>query len=52
MIGLDWQLANGNGGVSLTAFRQDTENQISFSFGVGGYENIAQVESQGIELAA
>ena len=51
-IGIDWQLANGNGGVSLTAFRQDTENQISFSFGVGGYENIAQVESQGIELAA
>ncbi len=51
-IGIDWQLANGNGAVSLTAFRQDTENQISFSFGVGGYENIAQVESQGIELAA
>ena len=50
-LGVDWQFANGNAALSLTAFSQDTENQISFSFAVGGYENIAEVESRGIELA-
>lgn len=50
-IGVDWRLASGNGELSLTAFKQDTENQISFSFAVGGYENIAEVESQGLEFA-
>lgn len=50
-IGVDWQLPNGKGALSVTAFRQDTDNQINFSFGVGGYENIDEVESKGIELA-
>ena len=31
--------------------QQDTENLINFSFAVGGYENIAEVESRGIEFA-
>ncbi len=50
-VGLDWAFPNGRGGMSVTAFRQDTENQINFSFAVGGFENIDEVASKGIELA-
>ena len=49
-IGLDWRSADGRAGAGVTYFDQNTENQITFSFAVGGYENIAQVESQGVEL--
>ncbi|GAB5454688.1 MAG: TonB-dependent receptor [Henriciella sp.] len=49
-IGLDWRSADGRAEAGITYFDQDTENQISFSFAVGGYENIAEVMSQGIEL--
>lgn len=50
-IGLDWRSASGATTASLTYFDQDTKNQIDFSFAVGGYENIARVESQGVELS-
>ena len=50
-FGVDWRFMDNNGLVSVTFFSQDTENQIDFSFGVGGYENIAQVDSKGVELA-
>lgn len=50
-IGVDWRFLDNNGTVSLTVFSQDTENQIDFSFAVGGYKNIAQVDTQGVELA-
>lgn len=50
-IGLDWRFLDNNGTFSLTVFSQDTENQIDFSFAVGGYENIAQVDTKGVELA-
>ena len=49
-IGVDWQLPGGESTISVTYFEQDTENLITFSFAVGGYENIAEVESKGIEL--
>lgn len=49
-IGLDWRSADGRAEAGITYFDQDTENQISFSFAVGGYENIAEVMSQGIEF--
>ena len=49
-IGLDWRSADGRAEAGITYFDQDTENQINFSFAVGGYENIAEVESQGVEL--
>ncbi len=49
-IGVDWQLPGGESTVSLTYFEQDTENLITFSFAVGGYENIRQAESKGVEL--
>ena len=49
-IGLDWRSQEGKAEAGITYFDQDTENQISFSFAVGGYENIAEVASQGVEL--
>ena len=48
-IGLDWQFEQGT--LSLTYFDQDTTNQINFSFAVGGYENLDEVDSKGMELA-
>ena len=50
--GIDWRTAGGRAQASVTLFRQDTEDLISFSFGVGGYENIAEVESEGVEVSA
>lgn len=50
-IGVDWRFLDGDASLSLTYFNQDTENQINFSFGIGGYENIDEVESKGVELA-
>ncbi|MEL6388407.1 MAG: TonB-dependent receptor [Pseudomonadota bacterium] len=49
-IGLDWRSPDGRAEAGITYFDQDTENQINFSFAVGGYENIAEVESRGVEL--
>jgi len=49
-IGVDWRSEDGKAEAGITYFDQDTENQINFSFAVGGYENIAEVESQGVEL--
>lgn len=48
-IGADWRGERTT--VSATLFRQDTEDLINFSFAIGGYENIAEVESQGFELS-
>lgn len=49
-IGVDYRSADGRYDAGLTVFDQDTENLITFSFAVGGYENIAEVRSQGVEL--
>ncbi|MEM1105558.1 MAG: TonB-dependent receptor [Pseudomonadota bacterium] len=49
-IGLDWRSADGRAEGGITYFDQDTENQINFSFALGGYENIAEVTSQGVEI--
>lgn len=51
-IGVDWRLPDGRAEAGITYFDQNTENQIGFSFGVGGYENIAVVNSRGFELYA
>jgi len=51
-IGLDWRSEDGRTEAGITLFDQDTENLIDFSFALGGYENIAIVESQGVELYA
>ena len=49
-IGVDYRSADGRYDAGLTVFDQDTENLITFSFAVGGYENVAEVRSQGVEL--
>ena len=49
-LGAEWRSADGATQVGITYFNQDTENQIDFSFAVGGYQNISVVDSQGIEL--
>jgi vitamin B12 transporter len=43
---------NDRGEIGLTYFDQDTTDLITFSFAVGGYENIARAESTGVELHA
>lgn len=49
-IGFNWRF-NDRGQLAMTYFDQEVENQIDFSFAVGGYENIAEVDSKGLELA-
>ena len=49
-IGLDWRSTDGRAEAGITYFDQETENQIDFSFAVGGYQNIDQVDSRGVEL--
>lgn len=51
-VGLDWRSADGRGQAGITLFQQDTEDLIVFSFGVGGYENVAEVDSEGVEVSA
>ena len=40
-----------NSNFSITYFDQDINDQINFSFGLGGYENIDKVNSKGFEIA-
>ncbi|MEM9622378.1 MAG: TonB-dependent receptor, partial [Pseudomonadota bacterium] len=47
---IDWRSADRRGNVGLTYFTQDFTNLITFSFAAGGYENIAQAETEGVEL--
>ena len=51
-FGAEWHSASGPGYVGLTFFRQNTEDLIDFSFAIGGYENIEEVDSKGIEVSA
>lgn len=51
-VGFDWRSAGGRGQAGITFFRQDTEDLIVFAFGIGGYENVAEVESEGVEVSA
>ena len=50
-VGVTFRTADARGEVDLTYFDQDTENLINFSFAIGGYENIEEVQSNGIELS-
>lgn len=50
-LGVDWRLLKDRLQFSATLFRQDTENLIDFDFALGGYFNVAEVESRGLELA-
>lgn len=50
--GFVYRTADGRGEFGLTYFDQDTVDLITFSFGIGGYENIARATSTGVELRA
>ncbi len=49
-IGVDLRTSDGKGNLGITYFDQDTKNLISFSFAGGGYFNIAEAHSRGIEV--
>lgn len=51
-IGITLRTADARGEVGLTYFDQDTSNLITFSFAIGGYENIAEARSTGLEFVA
>ncbi|MDE0364373.1 MAG: TonB-dependent receptor [Gammaproteobacteria bacterium] len=51
-FGAEWRPDSGLGHIGVTYFRQDTEDLIDFSFAIGGYQNIDEVESKGIEVSA
>ena len=51
-IGAEWRPLDGRGRAGVTWFRQDTEDLIDFSFAIGGYENIAEAQSEGVEVSA
>ena len=47
---MTYGFADGDALLSATYFDQNTQDLINFSFAVGGYENIAEVDSNGVEL--
>lgn len=49
-LGFDFSLKD-KFSFSLIYFKQDVNNQINFSFSLGGYENIDFVESDGFEIS-
>jgi len=49
-LGFDYTLED-KFSLSLIYFKQDVNNQINFSFSLGGYENIDFVESHGFEIS-
>jgi vitamin B12 transporter len=51
-VGVIYRTEDGRGELGLTYFDQDTTNLITFSFEIGGYENIARAKSEGVELQA
>jgi len=48
--GFEWTASDARTSFGLAAFHQSTENLINFSFAEGGYDNIAVVDSRGIEM--
>ncbi len=49
-VGVDWRSGDGRMEAGVAYFNQNTDDLIAFFFDVGGYENIAEVRSQGVEL--
>ena len=50
-VGVTLRTSDTRGEIGLTYFDQDTTNLINFSFDIGGYENIAEARSRGVEIA-
>jgi len=51
-VGIEQAFDNGKYDLQVNYYEQDVTNQINFSFGIGGYENIDQVETSGWEFIA
>lgn len=49
--GVEWLSSGGRFQLGAAVFRQETENLIDFDFAIGGYLNIDEVESTGLELS-
>ncbi|MEM7281771.1 MAG: TonB-dependent receptor [Pseudomonadota bacterium] len=49
-LGVTLRTQDARGEIGLTYFDQDTTDLITFSFAVGGYENIAEARSKGFEV--
>ena len=49
--GVEWLSSDGRFQLGAAVFRQETENLIDFDFAIGGYLNIDEVESTGLELS-
>lgn len=49
-VGITYRTSDARGEVGLSYFDQDTTNLINFSFAIGGYENIDEATSEGIEI--
>lgn len=49
-VGVDFQTRDRRGALGVTYFNQDTDNLITFSFAAGGFENIAETHSEGVEV--
>ncbi len=50
-IGADFRTADGRGELGVTWFDQVTSNLITFEFGIGGYQNISEATSSGVEFS-
>ena len=51
-VGVEQEFLGGKADVQVNYFQQDVENQIIFSFPVGGYLNVSEVETEGWEFIA
>jgi len=49
-VGVVLRTSNARGEIGLTYFDQDYDDLITFSFGIGAYENIASATSSGVEV--
>ena len=49
-IGVTFRTTDARGEIGLTYFDQDIVDLITFSFGIGGYENIDKATSSGVEI--
>ncbi len=49
-IGVTFRTTDARGEIGLTYFDQDIVDLITFSFGIGGYENIDKATSSGVEV--
>ena len=49
-LGFDIRTRDDRGSWGITLFKQDIDDLITFSFGIGGFENIAEAKSEGLEV--